>query len=59
MCCTEYSADLFAVSEHSFPVDSNGVRSFDTKTINKALFYSTIYNSEQPDNGLAPTHLFL
>ena len=34
--------------------DSNGVRLFDTRTINKqfASFYSNLYSSEQPDNAL-------
>ena len=40
--------------------DSNGVRAFDTKTINEefALFYSNLYKSEQPGNALALMHLF-
>ncbi len=40
--------------------DANGIRSFDTKTINKefALFYANLYKSELPDNALTLMHLF-
>lgn len=41
-------------------IESNGVRSFDTKTINNqfALFYTNLYKSEQPDNALYLTRQF-
>lgn len=40
--------------------NDNGVRSFDTKSINKEfeLFYSTLYKSEQPDDALALMQFF-
>ena len=41
-------------------MDSDGVRSFDTKTIKKHFlsFYSNLYSSEQPDNALSLMHHF-
>ncbi len=41
-------------------LDHNGVRSLESKTINRefTLFYSNLYKSEQPDNALALMHTF-
>ncbi|KAJ3586552.1 hypothetical protein NHX12_012949 [Muraenolepis orangiensis] len=41
-------------------LDSNGVRSFDTKTINKefASFYAQLYKTGRPDGALSDMHSF-